>query len=570
MPIDIFVEVCYYLTPYDLRRLSHTCTRLRDLLMSKKARYIWQAVLLSSNGLPECPSDLNEPQYVRLLYSSECFTPSVKEADLQFKLIQEKTCDKDIQQAYEDDMVKRFQSRQAIAKAILKWRVAQAETRIEEIAAAKQSRCESIKAKLKEVGWDERDFPLEQREYRDLVYRDQKLTPKVWQAIRPRLESMIVKRREERLEEERQALMKNRKRLFGELYAQLVESLLGLPNDYMERVPYVPGVEEVWNLPWVQSHMDQINEALSVEEWREDIADDLRLFILDQWRNFLRNLVEILEGQALTTPSSHVPLLQDEMIPGGRISRSSKDGIEAINDDIDVLKNRLSLATSAFDCQCGLFDSVMWFPDVLKHGLLYHDWTYPQQFLQHLIPFSRRADGLVQSLLRGLRLDPNSATIGELNGGANWLCLRCDPQVARYLSFKEIVEHYLSHRKWFDEATAARGPFSGAHGSLLVDDHDWSDGAPSARQDDEYFRILMEGLQAAFRAECMNGLGGDAFNVMDDALRKVSCALCPTYFGPPPDYLPKIRIHVLHKHQKELDPNTDITHEGLCNYLCSI
>ncbi|KAG8940184.1 hypothetical protein FRC00_013170, partial [Tulasnella sp. 408] len=93
---------------------------------------------------------------------------TVKEADLQYTLIQEKTSDPDVKQAYEDDMVKKFQDRQAIAKAILKWRVAQAETRLEEIAAAKQSRCESIKAKLIEVGWDERDFPLDQKEYREI------------------------------------------------------------------------------------------------------------------------------------------------------------------------------------------------------------------------------------------------------------------------------------------------------------------------------------------------------------------------------------------------------------------
>ncbi|KAG8892925.1 hypothetical protein FRC01_013875, partial [Tulasnella sp. 417] len=336
------------------------------------------------------------------------YLKTVKEADAQYKLLQEKTSDKDIQQAYEDEMVKTFQSRQGIAKEIQKWRIARAETRIEEIAAAKQSRSErwgacvlsgrlllahtllqtSIKAKLKEVGWDERDLPVDQREYRELVYRDQKLTPKVWQMIRPRLESMIIKKRDERLEEERQALMKNRKALFTQLYSELVQSLLALPTDYMERVPYIPGAEEVWNLPWVQSHMDQINEALSVDEWRQDIADDLRLFILDQWRHFLRNLVEILEGRSLSEPSSDVPPPQKEeekeeekeedVDMGGmswRRTSSSKDRVEAITDDIDVLKNRLSLATSAFDCKCGLFDSVMWFPEVLKHGLLYHDWT---------------------------------------------------------------------------------------------------------------------------------------------------------------------------------------------------
>ncbi|KIO33101.1 hypothetical protein M407DRAFT_235976 [Tulasnella calospora MUT 4182] len=54
------------------RRLSLTSKRLRDILITKEARHIWKTAIAFVPYLAECPTDLNEPQYVCLLYSSEC------------------------------------------------------------------------------------------------------------------------------------------------------------------------------------------------------------------------------------------------------------------------------------------------------------------------------------------------------------------------------------------------------------------------------------------------------------------------------------------------------------------
>ncbi|KIO33096.1 hypothetical protein M407DRAFT_65753, partial [Tulasnella calospora MUT 4182] len=74
MPVDIFTEVCSHLDPHDLRRLALTSKRLWDILMTKESKHIWKTALASVPYLPECPTDLNEPQYVCLLFSSECLT----------------------------------------------------------------------------------------------------------------------------------------------------------------------------------------------------------------------------------------------------------------------------------------------------------------------------------------------------------------------------------------------------------------------------------------------------------------------------------------------------------------
>lgn len=68
------LQVCLYLEPIDVRHLALASKRLWGILMTREARCIWNAVLSSIPGLPKCPTDLNEPHYVRFLFSTECDT----------------------------------------------------------------------------------------------------------------------------------------------------------------------------------------------------------------------------------------------------------------------------------------------------------------------------------------------------------------------------------------------------------------------------------------------------------------------------------------------------------------
>lgn len=90
MPVDIFAEVlpawklhslslnwfpqiCTYLHPKDLRSLSLTTKGLRSILMSKNSKHIWKSCLNAIAGIPECPRDMREPEYVRLLFTAMCY-----------------------------------------------------------------------------------------------------------------------------------------------------------------------------------------------------------------------------------------------------------------------------------------------------------------------------------------------------------------------------------------------------------------------------------------------------------------------------------------------------------------
>ncbi|KAG2017930.1 hypothetical protein CC2G_007390 [Coprinopsis cinerea AmutBmut pab1-1] len=89
MPLDIICEVSLdasdpysipapskifmHLGPMDLLNLSRTSRCLRALLLSReKTRSIWRSALGRIEGLPSCPSDLNEPQYTRLIFDESC------------------------------------------------------------------------------------------------------------------------------------------------------------------------------------------------------------------------------------------------------------------------------------------------------------------------------------------------------------------------------------------------------------------------------------------------------------------------------------------------------------------
>lgn len=70
--MQIFSE----LEPSDLLRLSRTSKDIRSFLMSKNSAIIWKAARKNVEGFPDCPEDLNEPQFANLAFSSHCHVRS--------------------------------------------------------------------------------------------------------------------------------------------------------------------------------------------------------------------------------------------------------------------------------------------------------------------------------------------------------------------------------------------------------------------------------------------------------------------------------------------------------------
>ena len=71
--LSIFIaQIAAHLTPLDLLRLARSTKTFNRLLMSRKSKPIWRAARNTDPDLPDCPPDLSEPEYARLLFETEC------------------------------------------------------------------------------------------------------------------------------------------------------------------------------------------------------------------------------------------------------------------------------------------------------------------------------------------------------------------------------------------------------------------------------------------------------------------------------------------------------------------
>ncbi len=58
--------------PRDLLNLARTNKSFRAFLMSKDAQFLWKASFQNVDSLPKCPSYMNEPTYINLLFFNHC------------------------------------------------------------------------------------------------------------------------------------------------------------------------------------------------------------------------------------------------------------------------------------------------------------------------------------------------------------------------------------------------------------------------------------------------------------------------------------------------------------------
>ncbi|KAG8927602.1 hypothetical protein FRC00_002033 [Tulasnella sp. 408] len=597
MPIDIFTEVCSYLDPYDLRRLALTSKRLWDVLMTKEARHIWKTSLASVPDLPECPNDLNEPQYVCLLYSSECYTigctsrgtkadwfhrvrfctpcyeaKMTNEWNLRYN---ERNLNLNFRsntlyhiQEYFDMMTLWRNNRpsrsyrgylrknderhfhvEALKKAgheyealsgeeardyrrkvrkhalngfdidddsliwtgrnMLAWKCDQLASRADDIAAEKNARFESIKAKLLEMGWDEKDFPMAHKDFRDLVLKDQKLTPKIWQNIKPKLEPLLETHRADRLAEEKVTREWNRRLAITEFYRQVGRQIVDLPFDHPWLSKFLPGMGKVWAVPSVKLLLENDTETVTEDQWTE-VAPEVRIIVSKWWRDSLKQLL-LGNAEKGGTASSGT---NEDGAQGGASEETETE--EAIASSIVTLRARLSFATSAFYCQASWCSRrVWWFPDLIRHGASQHSCYTIEDLSTQFRPPRPESQELIKRVLKDLGVDHETVKLSDTlindQNQRNYLCTRCDEKIATYMNFNELILHYLDIQKWFDNVTeAVRISPDGCYPSRavnselpkIVNDHDWmSRDAPLIRQDDEATKEAILMLQRDFKKE---------------------------------------------------------------------
>ncbi|KAG9040631.1 hypothetical protein FS837_000377 [Tulasnella sp. UAMH 9824] len=632
MPVDIFTEVCSYLGPHDLRRLALTSKRLWAILMTKEAKHIWKAAIASTSGLPKCPTDLTEPQYVCLLYSSECYTTActsrgtkvdwyhrvrfcsachakkmTNESDLSYGYCsigrltrgtinqvmvyfnsypvmslansrqQGYTRKADEQYYYIEALKKAGRKYEALPRenvggylsrlkkmhdyrvktgtAMLKWKRSQLASRADDIAAEKNARFQSIKVKLLELGWDEKDFPISNKEFRDLAFKDQKLTDKIWQNILPKLEAQLETHRNERLELEKEQRRSSRENATTKFYHQVGLEAINLPFELWNLTSLLPEADEVFALPSVKALLENDTETVTEEQWTE-VAPDARIFVLKWWRDFLKQLTYRLKNNGTVPPNKTKQRTEG--------TTSDAETPEAISTSIESLQGKLSLTTAAWFCDGCHDKNVFWFPHAIRHLWECHGFYGMDSMLQ---PLRRDDQKLVLRLLKDSGLDPKTAKSEhpvEDDNEKNLLCTRCDERVARYMSWNEMVNHFLAAQRWYENATeAVRKSLDACYPSRtvksklpkIVNDHAWTArNALLVRQDDEKTKEAVLKLQSNFRKQGLNdpscdttGIGGEDLEQHPWREVKRYCLLCPKSYGPYACSTGKIELHIRRK-----------------------
>ncbi|CAE6479564.1 unnamed protein product [Rhizoctonia solani] len=258
LPVDVFVN--------DVLALSRVNSFLRRLLRSRESEPIWRSARLNLVGLPPCPKELSEPKYAGLLFSKMCTLCNRRALQSMDPMLLERLCRKckdtelvdlaqyevdaslvfasttilpgycedwlergpwcfydDIQivksKLYEFDVADNEEGKQSWIKRrreIVKAREESSEplrewiqqlemNREAELDLRRVAREAEIKARLKQLGHDERDMDFQQSSvWLSLVRNASPLTDKSWKGLLPKLVKIIKANCKERIRAKRE------------------------------------------------------------------------------------------------------------------------------------------------------------------------------------------------------------------------------------------------------------------------------------------------------------------------------------------------------------------------------
>ncbi|KAG8910342.1 hypothetical protein FRC01_006387, partial [Tulasnella sp. 417] len=333
-----------------------------------------------------------------------------------------------------------------------------------------------------------------------------------WKNIKPKVEFLLRRRREERLEQEREQRRYKRGQELFRLYRETAREAISLPSNSWGLPSFVPDQQAITTLPRVQEILETDTEGITEGQWLE-VLDDVRTLVQRHWIIVLRRVLAVVEtGKA---PPAGVPTSPNE-----------KQNDQKLTDDIAATRGKLSLVTSSFVCKSGSCKEIHWFPDVFMHAYCQKPAEDLSGLLGACVPLNAERKKLVTRMVDNLGLDQESATDVD-------------------------VKHYIQAQQWYfyvKQAKEIRG-----HTHTVIDDHDWlSDDSPLVRQDDEGERASIESLQEAFRNQTITdptcdtrGIGGEdlRLNIVEREILRC-CRLCPQDMSPLPCSTLVMNIHI--------------------------
>ncbi|OCH87407.1 hypothetical protein OBBRIDRAFT_781679 [Obba rivulosa] len=491
MPLDILFEIFGHLHPLDILHLARTTKALRNVLMQRSAVSIWKQARKQIEDLPDCPPDLSEPQYARLLFDPHCHfcltarvmtvlwacrarcckscmsehvtessslynlmsdfkkLPISKMVPMEFRnkpiflkrdalaLREQITAvgdDKEKLEEFGKTKVEEVQAIETHARAVAAWQDEQAERRGFELETIRYNRMRSIMSKLSELGYQvdlekmSEDFKVEFEDH-PLVKQPKELTARIWNNIREPMLAYMERVRADRLARERCQHMC--------LRIIFVKQLLDIFSLVCPPRTYLPSTADFCVMPeFKRSLMVPPEEPPPRGELLDAFACILELCA--RWRG--------------ETSARLLPLLPPP--PG------SAPGAAPLS--------RLGLATTFFRCKrCPAGWNAIGYPRVLAHECLTvraaidTGAATPEAHLHNALaltvgeqPWNRAGDRVAwheeahhaaRRIVRAVGADPERATWEELDAlDARVVCTACmHGDCVRVMTWRTAVKHAL-------------------------------------------------------------------------------------------------------------------------------
>ncbi|RDB20037.1 hypothetical protein Hypma_012986 [Hypsizygus marmoreus] len=458
MPLDLLFEVLSHLNPIDILHLSRTSKTLRGMLMNKTAAFIWRHAR-ANVGLPECPADLNEAQFTKLIFEPQCHYCDGAKANTiiwsnhtrvcrmclldskkfgplkaQFKIIQDvipsvtipdrrygrkgfchlyarrlyrhyDKLDAEAKLRWLQEKRDEQQSRTEHTNLCKAWFEVQAQQRAAELNKIHQKRLEAIEEKLYELGWG---VELEKMEDDDdsildhpFVDQSKPLTDRSWEDNKEELIELMEQIQEHRLAREYHDRQRIRHGILKEVYDSFVVSqpihaiLLGLAD-----VARLGPFKDVLNAP--------AKDDITVEHFAAALKELPRH--IDDWRSSV-------DGKLVAL-------------------------IKTADSRIRATKSTLALPTTFFQCHCKL---TVGYPQIFTHACVANSFglSYPECITWE---FDRHALKMATALLQQWGLDAKMATKQKLEQPSLFVeCLNCsDANQRTVMKWHAAVNHSSS------------------------------------------------------------------------------------------------------------------------------
>ncbi|KAG9045712.1 hypothetical protein FS837_005799 [Tulasnella sp. UAMH 9824] len=623
LPIELFGEICSFLDAIELRRLSLTDRTFWSVLVSAKSNGIWrQAFKRVAPPMPECPETMSGPDYAQFMLLDACtickaylwqhsidYFHRVRYCDacrqrnilskklvlnsypdfpLDFlKYLSSEAVSSDGSSLTGSQGSKRLYHKVTIAEVYNLWKSLSEKADTHEAANARlierlekyadnriksglkmkdwhkdvrdqkfaqstklrNDRNDAIIAKLVELGHEPRDVPLYHFILNDLV----ELTDQEWERIGLTLIRATESNKANRLYGQSMRRRNERTRALQSLWNGIVATASGTRAVYIPERNACPYFNQFWHLPPVAALLSADTDGIPPEQLNAVRPEGLQ-FAIQGRRSYLVRFHNIHKG-----------LPVDQINEEEWSSLSNEETIAKL----DVIAAELAQAVNGF------WDStrkvVDWYPSLslgaVDSGVL--------SSAEGLAP------GLIARMLESLGRD-HTTEAGVVTSGSwsrktiLYRCTRCDERLAPYLTFPEMITHFLEKKAWFDKASAARekafiepsGSKDPPSHSTFVNDHDWNTEGDVIASDNPHEKGRITKAQNQLEAAYGNDpedYDGEYFTnrsrrSANQAPRRRTrriCRLCPEGFSPKPMYFATLKIHIEHIHCKQANVEED-------------